>query len=205
MTPDELSTHLYTLAARYHAPWSMSREDLLAWIEVRLADSAVRQAREANTDAEAAHQTGFDRDALRTRMATFRARADASMIRLPEPRYDEVFAEGVAALNAAEAPTAVEGAPRPVPGSLLAELQALAAEDDTPEAHDRYLDVLYTNHRGFTALRYVRPLRLWFGSTERHPTRQWLLTMATEKGVREFALGNILAFGERALVPETAR
>lgn len=34
---------------------------------------------------------------------------------------------------------------------------------------------LYMNHKGVTALRTVRPIRLWFGSTCYHPDPQWLL------------------------------
>ena len=33
----------------------------------------------------------------------------------------------------------------------------------------------YVNHRGETATRRFRPIRLWFGSTAYHPRPQWPL------------------------------
>lgn len=43
--------------------------------------------------------------------------------------------------------------------------------DETP----RDVRLTYTNHRGETARRMIRPLRLRWGSTEHHPVPQWLL------------------------------
>lgn len=34
---------------------------------------------------------------------------------------------------------------------------------------------MYTNYRGETSLRRVKPLRIEFEATEFHPERQWLL------------------------------
>lgn len=63
--------------------------------------------------------------------------------------------------------------------------------------------VVYTNWRGETAEREIRPKRMWFGSTEWHPEPQWLITAVdVQKGVeRDFALSG---FGRAALPPETA-
>lgn len=33
----------------------------------------------------------------------------------------------------------------------------------------------YVNHKGERAVRRVRPMRIWFGSTAWHPESQWLL------------------------------
>lgn len=50
--------------------------------------------------------------------------------------------------------------------------------------------VTYTNWRGETSEREIRPLYLWYGSTEWHPEPQWLITARDcGKGVeRDFAL-----------------
>lgn len=37
------------------------------------------------------------------------------------------------------------------------------------------VQVTYTNHRGETALRTIRPIRIWFGSTAWHQESQWML------------------------------
>ena len=48
----------------------------------------------------------------------------------------------------------------------------------------------YTNWRGVTARRRVRPVRLWFGATEFHPEPQWLVHgLDLDSGLaRDFAL-----------------
>lgn len=63
--------------------------------------------------------------------------------------------------------------------------------------------ILYTNHRGETALRRIIPERMWWGATDWHGEGQWLLDafdlgrMAT----RSFALRDMVEFepetGER--------
>lgn len=35
--------------------------------------------------------------------------------------------------------------------------------------------VNYRNHRGEVSTRRIEPLQMWFGSTQWHPNRQWLL------------------------------
>jgi len=51
----------------------------------------------------------------------------------------------------------------------------------------------YTNHKGRNADRYVRPIRIWFGSTAWYPTPQWLLeAVDLEKlATRDFAMDKI--------------
>lgn len=58
---------------------------------------------------------------------------------------------------------------------------------------------LYRNHRGEEALRRVRPIRLWFGSTCYHPEPQWLLEAfdVDRMATRSFAMSNILGPLER--------
>jgi len=50
----------------------------------------------------------------------------------------------------------------------------------------------YTNWRGETSVRRVSPRRLWFGSTEWHPDRQWLLHAYDhdKQELRDFALAD---------------
>ncbi|WP_458524386.1 WYL domain-containing protein [Paracoccus aminovorans] len=51
----------------------------------------------------------------------------------------------------------------------------------------------YKNWRGESATRRVRPLRMWFGSTEWHSEPQWFLeALDIDKNqVRDFALVDI--------------
>lgn len=37
------------------------------------------------------------------------------------------------------------------------------------------VQIIYTNYKGKTSVRKIRPLQMWFGSTEYHPDEQWLL------------------------------
>ncbi len=61
---------------------------------------------------------------------------------------------------------------------------------DAPEA----IKICYKNWRGEVADRAIRPLRIWWGRTEWHPTSQWLLeAVDVEKGaVRDFALADMV-------------
>lgn len=63
-------------------------------------------------------------------------------------------------------------------------------------ADDRAVRILYTNHRGETALRRIVPESIRFGSSEWHPEPQWLLeAMDEEKGAaRSFAMKDIRAW-----------
>lgn len=51
----------------------------------------------------------------------------------------------------------------------------------------------YTNHRGEKAVRKVRPIRIWFGSTAWHPEAQWLLEGfdLDRKETRDYAMSNM--------------
>ena len=63
-----------------------------------------------------------------------------------------------------------------------------------PGAATEPLRFIYRNWRGDVAERAVRPLRIWFGSTEWHPKPQWLLrAIDLDKGAeRDFAIGEIV-------------
>lgn len=61
---------------------------------------------------------------------------------------------------------------------------------------DTVLVLEYTNHRGETATRRVRPIRLWRGSTPWHLEEQMLLD-AHDLGkneVRTFAIAGVLSW-----------
>ena len=51
----------------------------------------------------------------------------------------------------------------------------------------------YTNYRNQTSERVIIPNMIYFGSTEHHPERQWLLVAydVAKKAQRTFALQNI--------------
>lgn len=53
--------------------------------------------------------------------------------------------------------------------------------------------IIYTNWRGETAERTIQPIKIWFGSTQWHPEKQWLLTAydVDKKAERDFALKDI--------------
>jgi predicted DNA-binding transcriptional regulator YafY len=56
--------------------------------------------------------------------------------------------------------------------------------------------ILYTNHRGETAVRRIVPKRVWFGRTEWHPEPQWLLEAfdLERQAMRSYALKEIRSF-----------
>jgi predicted DNA-binding transcriptional regulator YafY len=70
--------------------------------------------------------------------------------------------------------------------------EAAASSDSRPQA----IRIVYTNYRGETALREVLPQRIWFGATEWHPEKQWLLdAIDLEKDApRSFALRDIKSY-----------
>lgn len=52
------------------------------------------------------------------------------------------------------------------------------------------IKVWYTNYRGETALREIRPINVWYGKTEHHPEDQFILSAYDygKEAVRDFAL-----------------
>lgn len=56
------------------------------------------------------------------------------------------------------------------------------------------VSILYTNHRGETAVRQIVPQYLWFGETQWHPGEQWLLRAKDcdrDGAERDFALKDV--------------
>jgi predicted DNA-binding transcriptional regulator YafY len=55
------------------------------------------------------------------------------------------------------------------------------------------VEIEYTNYRGDTSVRRILPLRLWFGSTEWHPSPQWHLDASDldKDATRSFVLSQI--------------
>jgi hypothetical protein len=53
--------------------------------------------------------------------------------------------------------------------------------------------ILYTNYRGETAWRHIRPVSMRWGSTEHHPEPQWLLdALDLDRNVaRTFAMKDV--------------
>ena len=55
------------------------------------------------------------------------------------------------------------------------------------------IKIIYTNYRGEKDERIIKPISIWFGSTEWHPDEQWLLhAYDLEKNAeRDFAMKDI--------------
>ncbi|MBL8179991.1 MAG: hypothetical protein JNL64_00085 [Blastocatellia bacterium] len=63
----------------------------------------------------------------------------------------------------------------------------------TDPKNETVVRILYTNYRGETAVREVIPKHLWFGETEWHSERQWLLSAydLEKRADRDFAVKDI--------------
>lgn len=57
--------------------------------------------------------------------------------------------------------------------------------------------ILYTNYRGEKTDRKIIPQKLWFGSTQYHKEKQWLLDAydLNKKAKRTFAIRDITYWG----------
>ncbi len=64
------------------------------------------------------------------------------------------------------------------------------------EEIEKQVKILYTNYRGETSLRTIVPMKIWFGSTDWHPTPQWLLDAQDiqKEAERSFAMKDIKAW-----------
>lgn len=68
-------------------------------------------------------------------------------------------------------------------------LKGIAFSEDTyPLRFD------HRNHRGETAYREARPIKIYFGSSERHPEKQWLMEAF------DFAKGEVRIFAMRDML-----
>lgn len=58
------------------------------------------------------------------------------------------------------------------------------------EQPGKLITVIYTNHRGITTSRTIRPLSAYYGKSQWHPEPQWLMDAWDEErgAVRSFAL-----------------
>lgn len=61
---------------------------------------------------------------------------------------------------------------------------------------EQRVNILYTNYRGETNVRTIIPIKIWYGATDWHPEKQWLLdAVDIEKAAnRSFALKDIKAW-----------
>ena len=74
----------------------------------------------------------------------------------------------------------------------------LSSTTPPPElSRSRMVQIFYTNHRGETSDRVILPACIYWGSTEWHPTPQWLLSAwdVLRMGWRDFALAGLGARG----------
>ncbi|MBC8492820.1 MAG: hypothetical protein H8D43_03465 [Chloroflexi bacterium] len=64
------------------------------------------------------------------------------------------------------------------------------------DQEEKVVKILYTNYRSKTAIRTILPERIWFGETEWHPEKQWLLDAfdLDKEAPRSFALKDIKAW-----------
>jgi predicted DNA-binding transcriptional regulator YafY len=59
---------------------------------------------------------------------------------------------------------------------------------------DKAVRLIYKNYRGETAERTIQPIRIWFGETEWHPGKQWLMDAydLERKANRSFAMKDVV-------------
>lgn len=64
---------------------------------------------------------------------------------------------------------------------------------------EQTVQIVYTNWKGETAERTIKPIELWYGATEYHPEAQWLLrAIDIEKDdERNFAMKDILEWKDK--------
>lgn len=62
----------------------------------------------------------------------------------------------------------------------------------------KIMTMQYKNWRGVTAIRNVRPIAIWYGSTEYHPEPQWLMTAfdVDKSAERDFAVADCAFVGD---------
>jgi hypothetical protein len=62
--------------------------------------------------------------------------------------------------------------------------------------NEQVVKVRYRNYRGEVAIRTIVPIKVWWGSTEFHPHKQWILTVwdCEKNAERDYALQDIIEF-----------
>ena len=60
---------------------------------------------------------------------------------------------------------------------------------------EKIVKIVYRNYRGEVSIREIVPIQMFFGETEYHPNRQWILTaIDVGKGQsRDFAFSDIIS------------
>ena len=96
---------------------------------------------------------------------------------------------------------AIADKPRLVSVSKAHQTEAVGVSylgDFRPDAAVQVIRILYTNYKGETSLRVIRPEKIYFGSTEWHSSSQWLLEAydLEKEAIRAFALKDIKAWLE---------
>jgi len=58
---------------------------------------------------------------------------------------------------------------------------------------EEIITIVYTNYKGETGIREIVPQKIWFGGTEWHPKKQWLLDAydINKQSNRSFAIKDI--------------
>lgn len=58
---------------------------------------------------------------------------------------------------------------------------------------EKCVEIIYTNYRGQTNTRKIIPEKVWYGSTQWHPEKQWLLDAhdVSKDALRNFAVKDI--------------
>lgn len=61
------------------------------------------------------------------------------------------------------------------------------------DEENQIVEIVYTNYRGETSRRSILPEKIWFGSTEWHSEKQWLLDAhdMEKNSLRNFAMKDI--------------
>ncbi|KUM86081.1 MULTISPECIES: hypothetical protein [Streptomyces] len=73
-----------------------------------------------------------------------------------------------------------------------------SSDNELTVLSEQEVRILYINYRGEKGWRHIQPLKIWFGSTDWHPGKQWLMdAIDLDKQVeRSFALKDIQAWDE---------
>lgn len=63
---------------------------------------------------------------------------------------------------------------------------------------EKIIEIVYTNYKGETSKRRILPVKIWYGSTDWHKDKQWLLDAFDlgKDALRNFALKDISNWGE---------
>lgn len=82
---------------------------------------------------------------------------------------------------------------------LFVSLNLFSGEKEVPMStieQEKCVSIVYTNYRGETATRTIVPESVYFGSTDWHPEKQWLLRAydVEKQAYRDFAMKDIASW-----------